>query len=324
MTMARRRKTLRKRVYTYEQLDAKGLRWTKKTARSGSTPLYGDDRYAPLYGSVRIWDGEWPYWLRMQHGKKRIAPGVSIRYKPKRMDMSLVLAYVYRAADGATLYVVPGLGKSRNKKPEVRQRIAAWKRLVPAFTPHDGSRLLQHEYAMYLLKDGQANRLDKPVPIWLSDPKAWCWDARAWKQGEAHGNNWGRLYPLFPRRCLLFATRLRKALQDGPACEVQLTKWHGWGDHWGGPKGNSLTVCTPPAGGRDGRSLTVHIAMHSSESRSFHNVDGDYGCKHCQFFAGEGMMTLVNKKLMRWKCRKDAIVGIQEWVLGCIHIPGPG
>jgi hypothetical protein len=322
--MARRRKALRKRMYTYEQLDAKQLRWDKKIVRDRPTPIYANERYAPLYGSVGFWHGDWPYWLRMQPGKKRSPPGVSIQYSHKRMETSLVLAYVYRAADGATLYVVPGLGKSRNKKPEVRRRIAAWKRLVPAFTPHDGSRLLGGEYAMYLLKDGQATRLYKPVPIWLSAPKYWCWDAKAWKEGKAWGQHWSRLYPLFPRRCMLFATRLRKALQDGPACEVQLAGGHGWGHYWGGPKGNSLTVCTPPAGGRDGRSLTVHIAMHDSESRSFHHVDGDYGYKHCQFFAGEGMMTMVNKKLLRWKCRNDAIVGIQEWVLGCIHIPGPG
>jgi hypothetical protein len=313
--MARRRKTLRKRVYTYVQLDAKMLRWAKKKVRYKDTPLYGN---------VRLSLGAWPRWRLPVTPGTLAPPGISLTYDSSRLEAPLVIARAYRAADGATLYVVPGLGKRRNKSVAVRRRISAWKRLVPAFTPHDGSRLVDGEYGVYLLKDGQVTRTDKPVPIWLSDPKSWCWDARAWKEGEAHGHNWSRAYPLFPRRCLLFATRLRKALKHGPYCEVQLSNSNGWGHYWGGPKGNALTVCTPPSGDRDGRSLTVHIAMHNHESLAFHHVDGDYGRKHCQFFAGEERMTMVNKKLMRWKCSKDAIVGIQEWVLSCIHIPGPG
>jgi hypothetical protein len=87
--------------------------------------------------------------------------------------------------------------------------------------------------------------------------------------------------------------------------------------------GASLHVCTAPTPRKDGKRLLIKVGPYTDEGRTHHHVDRDYARKHSQFFAVEEGESWRNGG-MRWKCRKDAIIGIKEWVLGDIYIPGPG
>lgn len=294
-----RRKVLTRRLYTYEQLDSKVLKWSRKQGKHKPS----------LYGNVCA-----------EFTTDRMGPGFRIRYVGK--DTQFTIAHVYRSSEG-TLYEVHGIGKARNK-PQVRRAISLWTKYAPAFTPHSPpTRLYDKDKARYLLLDGVTTNITRHQPpgIWQTMPRA-----MVPTKGEEWGNggSWNnfRSFQNFPRRCRLFATRLRKALEEEGLGVVQLRHSAAWPQHWGIPAGNALHVCTPPHGTHSGRRLVVQIAMHDANSRTFHHVDGDYAIKHCQFFALEGGKTMSD--MLRWKCSKDAINGIKEWIIGDIYIPGPG
>lgn len=297
MTMAKRRKPLKQRLYTYEQLNAKFFRKIRGGARGPHD--------VALYGRVGL----------DYRGGGRMRNGISIVYRGKHGTIRL--ATVFRLLEG-TMYTVHGIGKQRNKKL-VRHQIDLWQRYAPAFTPQT-MRLYEGEERHYLVRDGKVTPIGEPLGAWLTMPSTMVPKPREWSWGGPNLQHKFRSLQNFPRRCLLFATRLRKSLADDGQGEVQLRNWHDWGN-WR-PEGNTLHVCTPPSTRRDGRQLVVHIAMHDAESRKFHHIDGDWGIKHCQFFALERGKD--RSHTMRWKCARDAINGIKEWIIGDIYIPGPG
>jgi hypothetical protein len=299
MTMAKRRKALKQRLYTYDQLNAKFYRAMRAGAPSPQEVW--------LYGRVGL----------DYRGGGRMQNGIVLMYRGRHGTTRL--ATVYRLLDGGTMYTVHGVGKKRNKKL-VRYQIDKWERYAPAFTPQT-TRLYEGEQRHYLLRDGKVTSLGQPLGAWLTMPSAMVPKPREWSWGGRTLQHKFRSFQNFPRRCLLFATRLRQALAEDGLGEVQLRNNHDWGYHWQ-PEGNTLHVCTPPSTGRDGRQLVVHIAMHDTESRKFHHSDGDWGVKHSQFFALERGQN--KSHMLRWKCARDAINGVKEWIIGDIYIPGPG
>lgn len=293
--MGRRRKVLKRRLYTYEQLDAKHL--TASRAGLGGAPLYGN--------------------VHVTYTPGRMQPGLCIAYVGKQLRVTF--ATVYRTRDG-TLYQVEGIGQDRNNA-RIRKAIGLWERYVPAFTPYDGPRLHGGVSRRYLLLDGMVMQAPDRVGLWKTMPRAMV--PRREKWGLGGGWNDFKNFENFPRRCRLFATRLRQSLEADGMGEVQLRNHHDWANHWHIiPSGNSLHVCTPPTDTQDGRKLVVHIAMHDPDSRSHHHVDGDFAIKHCQFLAIEHGKT--HRDVLRWKCSRDAINGIREWIIDDIYIPGPG
>jgi len=297
--MTHHRKALKQRLYTYEQLNAKFFRKMRSGVR-GTHEVFLYGRVGPEYRSGG----------RMQNG-------IDIVYRGRHGTIRL--ATVFRLLDG-TMYTVHGIGKQRNKSKLLRHQIELWKRYAPAFTPQT-TRLYGQEEKHYLLRDSQVTPLGEPLGAWLTMPSTMVPKPREWSWGGANNRFKFRSLQNFPRRCKLFATRLRKSLAEDGQGEVQLRHWHDWGNHWR-PEGNTLHVCTPPSTRRDGRQLVVHIAMHDAESRHYHHIDGDWGLKHCQFFALERGKDRSN--MLRWKCARDAINGIKEWIIGDIYIPGPG
>jgi hypothetical protein len=297
--MTHHRKPLKQRIYTYERLNSRLF----KHVRSGK-----DAYQLYLYGRVGV---GYAAGGRMLHG-------IDIVYRGKHGNIRL--ATVYRLLDGDTMYTVYGIGKQRNKSKVLRHQIELWKRYAPAFTPQT-TRLYAGAAQHYLVRDGTVTPLASPLGTWLTVPSTMVPKPREWSWGGANNRFKFRSLQNFPRRCLLFATRLRKSLAEDGQGEVQLRHWHDWGNHWR-PEGNTLHVCTPPSTRRDGRQLVVHIAMHDSESRHYHHIDGDWGLKHCQFFALERGKD--KSHMLRWKCARDAINGIKEWIIGDIYIPGPG
>lgn len=292
--MGRRKKTLAKRLYTFEQLDAKWRRGNKRGT------------HGKLYGNVKV-------------GRSLRTPNaLRVSYTGKRCAFNI--AHVHRGYDGSTVYHVLGIGAARNK-PSMRRNIDLWMRYAPVFTPLDpGERLCSGSGVWYRLHNGEITRLHSRPGLWLSWPSTGRPSPDQWMAGNKHVAT----FPNFQRRCRLFATRLKKSLADLPDSVMQLIMN---GEHPppyimpGGP-GVELQVFTPPTEWQDGRALTVKMCMHDVESRHFHHVDGDFGMAHNQFFALE-----IGKKLhdmLRWKCSKDAIVGIKEWIIGDIYIPGPG
>lgn len=288
--MARRR-VLKRRLYTYEQLATRRRRYD-----------------TPLYGSVRI-----------SHTDN--CAGHRLRYINGKTGTSFLMADIYRT-DVGTLYEVHGIGEGRNK-PSYRKAIELWRRYVPVFTPHDaGQRLYKGDRARYLLTGGVAVPLqDHEVPgVWLTMPRSMVPKRESWALGDPAQKF--HLLPNFIRRSRLFATRLKKKVEADDMGVVQLRYGTDWSGNWFRLCGNALQVCTPPQGSRNGRRLVVEIGVHNTESRRYFHIDGDYAIKHCQFVARED-----GKKwddCLRWKCSRDAILGIKEWIIGDIYIPGPG
>jgi hypothetical protein len=314
--MAKRRKKLKQKILTYGEIDARITRHYKKHKNKDCT--------APLYGSVSV---QIPaissnHFQIVWYGNLRRAGGPSV-------NRIIRLASVFALSDGDTGYVVPGIGKVRNNTEEDQAMIKIWRRYIGAFTPHDPTdRILQKWSHPYRLRDGKAVPLTDchwahPChPIMLG-----CW----WLMPTVNRPDWNRWlhgwddefkgFPKFLARSKRFANDLRKRLADGPTAVVQLlhrNEGFNFGFH---EKGLQLHVCLPPTRTQEGERLVIQGAMHTKESRQFHHVDGDYAPRHSQYFAWR--QGDPKSQVMRWKCGKDALNGIVEWVLSSIHIPGP-
>jgi hypothetical protein len=251
--------------------------------------------------------------------------GFVIQYSGEKTKVDL--ATVYLGAGGDTVYAVTQPVRSgTDDKSRQAWRLACrkWREYVPLFTPSAGEPTSEARY--WRVRDGAATPCPVKPGVWRT-PRPWT--SRISRTRDEWAETYAAMYPKFPRRCRLFVTRLRKALAHGP--EATASPVGDGGEFVGSrhlpstfvrQRGPRLCVCTAPTATQDSRRLWVKIWMHDLESRTHHHVDGDYGYKHNQFYAVEEGKTWTD--VMRWKCRKDAIVGIQEWVLGCIHIPGPG
>jgi hypothetical protein len=293
MNMAKPRKKLAPRLYTYEKLESL-LR------------LHGaGKRSHRLYNCIAV---------------NRHDPYIQIVYCAK--SLRVVLATVGRGSNGDTVYTVPGMG-SRGKTPESAAAIRKWRQYVPVFTPCDGKPFAAGTFRHWRVRDGVATWCERKPGTWMHVPRSVDVTPDKWADVNA------KMYPNFPRRCKFFATRLRKALAAGPPAVMSLLSlrssrdtnplWNIVCAHGDGPR---LSVCTPPTATQDGRRLLVTVLLHDKDSRQHHHIDGDYGIKHNQFIALEDGKALRGNCL-RWKCSKDAIAGIAEWIIGDNYIPGP-
>jgi hypothetical protein len=289
---------MKKRIYTYGQLDA-------ILHRRGELSQYRS-LGAALYGSVRV-EAHAGY------------SALFICYDGK--PVSYRIAEVHSVAGGDTLYrVLRAPDEVRKATPAVR---AKWRKYVTMFTPRTvKGRVLRSDHARwYRIRNGTATEMaDVPrdAVSWLPRnrslllPKSSRPTSQQWVQGNEQ-------YPKFARRSLRFVSDLRKALATGPKAELQLIyqseKPHSTYFH---ARRLYLHVCLPPTERSPSKRLIVGIAMHDKESRTHFHVDGDYAIKHCQFDAYD----CGTKEWTRWPCRRDAIIGIKEWVMSSIYIPG--
>ena len=288
-------KKLRKKVYTYEQLEA--ILHARKT---------GTRRSTSLYGSVIVALAQRP------------PCAIAIAYDTDRLVVPL--AYVYRAANGDTAYSVVSPDRYYRKENPARYktRLATWKRYVRAFTPYDERRVFADDIRMhYIVRDGVATHVPRLPGVWQHVPRGLLPEPKNWAKPFER-----RKYKTLARRCRLFATRLKRALADGPPCVVQVfDELHGYHAHI--PfVGATLHVCTAPTAEQNGKRLLIKVGPYDDAGRTHHHVDGDYARKHSQFFAVEEGKSW-REGGMRWKCSKDAIAGITEWILGDLYIPGP-
>lgn len=305
--MAKRRKKLRQRLYTFEQLERKIVR-----------AIAAKTNPARLYGNV-ILEGRYSR--------------IDIVYQCKQGKA--LLASVFRMSDGDTGYVVHGYGRVRNAGNA--QRLShAWMRYAPVFTPiREGQRLLQRRATVFRIRDGEPQQVshhpdvtpDEFTPAGCSiavckwrtqQPKDWISDSSL------------DTFPRFKARALAFYRSLRKRLSTGMPAVVQLT------DHYqslaltefrrralahGRMFGICLAVSTPPTRTQTGRRLHVLIRMHDKDSRAATGVDFDYGALHCHVLAVEHGKPYSS--CMEWKSARAALVGIHEWVNDTLYIPGP-
>ena len=310
--MAKRRKKLKQKILTYGEIDARIARYYKKHKNPDcSVTLYGGV-------SVRIPAINSNHFQIVWEGKLHRAGDT----------VGLVLARVFALSDGDTGYVVSGVGKARHNTDEEAAEIKVWRRYVAAFTPHDPKeRILFKRSVAYRIRDGKAVRLTDFPMAYLAHPvMPGCW----WSMPTANRPDWKRwqyayedefkTFPKFLARSKRFANDLRKRLADGPTAVVQLLH-RNEGARFDGRGGLQLHVCLPPTRTKEGQRLVIQGSMHDKESRAFHLVDSDYAPRHSQYFAWQ--QGSPKSQVMRWKCGKDALNGIVEWVLSSIHIPGP-
>lgn len=291
-------KKLRKKVYTYEQLEA--ILVARKKGRRKTTALYG---------SVLV-RGTYPD----RHS-------IEIAYYTDRITVPL--ARVYRAADGASVYWVlppPDLHRRRKDYWIYKRTADIWKRYIRVFTPYDAPRVFSHPTLRYLVSGGVATPVSEMPGCWQSFPRGTV--ALEPGQWATEFLRSARKYHTVTRRARVFATRLRKTLEDGPPTVTQVfDPLHGDRAHI--PfVGAQLHVCTAPTRTQRGKRLLIKVGPYDDAGRTHHHVDGDYARKHSQFFAVEEGKSWRDGG-MRWKCSKDAIAGITEWILGDLYIPGP-
>ena len=313
--MAKRRKKPVSKILTYGELDA-------RTTRAPSGERFHDFE-AALYRNVRVE----PYaigahWFVIHwRGNLRAAGG------PDK-EVSVVLAQVYALHGGATGYVVPGVGKVSNKTPIDKAMARIWRKYVGVFTPHDPKhRLPDRQHAVYRLLNGVvtpwrwSSTGRSPEGCWLTLPTCNRPKPSLWAKGVTHRKDFTN-FPKFRARSTRFARDLKKSLADGPTAVMQyLLQSECTVTAQFLADGVDLQVCLPPTRTTQGKRLVVRAAMHTQESRQYFHVDGDYTPRHSQYMCWEHGTPRM--QLMRWKCGKEALIGIKEWVLSSIHIPGP-
>jgi len=317
--MAKRRKKLTPKILTYGEIDRRITRHYKKLKNANCT--------VPLYGSVvvRIPATNCNHFEIRWYGNLRPAGGPDI-------EASIPLASVFDLSGGDTGYIVRGCGKGMpidNTKANAASR-KIWKRYVGVFTPYNittGSLREGHSQHYRVSQGGISSDAIHHAETTVAHPIfPGCW----WSMPTANRPDWKRWqygyedefkgFPKFWSRSKRFATDLRKRLADGPTAVVQLLH-RNEGHRFITTKGLQLHACLPPTRTRQGKRLVIQGSMHDLESRQFHHVDGDYGPRHSQYFAW--LQGDPKSQVMRWKCSKDALNGIIEWVLGSIYIPGP-
>lgn len=317
-----RKKVLTKRVYTFEQLTERWTRWRKREVRASAGKWQRAGFDCPLRGGMVV----------TGHYLKSC---LILKYVSKQFSFDL--ARVYRASGGDTVYEVCGVGfhpaacvavglaaaaKDKRAKQMAFWR-KAWRRYAPMFTPVEPATTLGAITVYYRLHDGVATpcgRVDNTGPdsqgVWLSRTAVYSSPTPAEWAAEYTA------YPNFPRRAAVFYTRLRKEVVDAGIGEAKPMRDEPMGWHGEPGPGLRFEVCSPPSRHRNGRRLLVSMAMYDREGRRFHHVDGDYAPQHSQFFAREEGKSRA--ETVRWKCVADALVGIKEWIIGDIYIPGPG
>lgn len=306
--------TQTKKVRTFEQLDALLRKRGQEPEELGIRTGWGA-KFARVYGSVYV----------------RGSPGsryLNLVRNPGKMpeDGYMDIATVTSVAGGDTLYTVVGCGRGTLARNHRTHRFT-WRRLARRLTPYDGLKC-KGEWGYLVKKDGRFEYLppgtDGPRPSLLYPSSLLPNGPTAWGSDYAKVSS----YPNFIDRAKRFARALRVAVDGQFGARVQLL----WARHaatYRPTNGPSiwLHVCLEPHATQDAKRLLIAIAMHDEASRRFFRVSGDYGKRHCQFLATDldayDMQRGGSYYKYRWKCQADAIIGIKEWVLGSLYIPGP-
>jgi hypothetical protein len=186
MNMARRRKKLAPRLYTYGQLE------------SLMRLFYAGKRTTILYGGVAVG-------ARPNAGG---LPYLEITYSAA--NWYITLARVYRGDGDSTVYAV--VGPPRNADPAVRKRqLFAWKRYAPAFTPHREKRLIAGGISVwYRVRDGVVTHCPSRPGVWLHPPR----------RAGVYDRQWGKCNPYLAYRSRALIARLRKGAAVEPGCVI--------------------------------------------------------------------------------------------------------
>lgn len=321
--MARQQDMSTPKILTYRQLEARLIR-----ARC-DRPQYDRDPAAVLlktalvkkYGIAGIDD------LRLCGAVKAVSSkeaGVRIRWEgtPSFVEnpTSIDLARVYAASDGDTAYWIQPTPINRSSR-----RI--WKRYIRMLTPHrTGDPVTDNDTTVYRIQRGVATRA--PVftagstlglGVWRLPPATHrATSLKNWAEGDdVRGEHTSRKrwigFPKYMSRCRRFASVLRERLAETDAIIVLSSP----NAHSGGCE---LIVCLPPTRTRDSTLLRVVIAMHTEESVKHFGINREWGKRHSQYVGREQDERAA--VAFRWKCGKEAIEGITEWVLNATYIPG--
>jgi hypothetical protein len=294
---------IKRKVRTYEQLDRMLCKRPTRGNFLVSTNVYGKVNAAVDY--------------------TKSDPDLILRYVAQDGHYHFEVARVWRVANGDTVYRVAGC------KTEIRKEAAGRKRYrnyVQRLTPRviTGRTPREHDYEWFRIRDGVATHIEAPPkgrPFHCRTlPKCVLPTIKEWlNPAVAKG------LPKFVARSRAFAVNLRRELGDSLPCVVQLITERQTPAQvlYASPR-VCLHVCTPPTATTVGRRLVVAISPHDTDSRAHFHVDGDYAVRHSQFACWEyrGGKAATDTHL-RWPCARDAIVGIKEWVLGGVFIPGP-
>lgn len=289
-----------KRVYTYDQLDAILRR------RGEKHPKLLGLWMARLYGNVYV-------------STTHTGAGLSIRYVGSDRTPGFMPATVYKIAGGDTMYRVSGVDKDSRKD---KRRRALYRDVVHRFTPRVIVGRVPADSEWFRIHDGVARPMPAPkevrnVPVncslaYASVTRPSCKEWLA--EHQTH-------HPKLCGRARSFYVRLRKALQDGLPCTVQLVRPLEvpiWARRSSSP---TLHVCLPPSEREPSRRLFVAVSNHDLYSRRHFGVDGDFGHRHAQVI-GMTPKGVSGWEELRWKSTRDAIVGVKEWVMNSVYIPG--
>lgn len=286
-------KTMKQRIYTYDQLES-------ILYRRGGEPNKHGHITARLYSSMHVVAHRQPY-VRL------VRVGSDGRH-------GFTLAYIWKVAGGDTVYCVapPSDDLRRSKQGRARYRTDCKR-----FTPREFTGRLPHDWAWYRIHNGVARTIaaaktvvDGPPNCSLLLPRCTRPTYAEWVAPHiAH-------HPKLCGRAKAFFTRLRRELKDGPACDVQILRQAERPSMFP-PTGLYMQVVMPPTERGRSPKLFVAVCNHDVHSRRHFHIDGDFAVRHAHVIG-----KVSGKDELQWRSTRDAIVGIKEWVMANIYIPG--
>lgn len=290
-------KRLKQRLYTFDQLHA------RVTKARGPVQIYGSLYAEPVLNKIAVyWNGD----------PRRVGvPDVFAK------NAEVPIANVYDLSDGESGYVIQSnLRLTRPLEGIDRAKRKIWKRYVRAFTPYDGTRLLWRDKRapQYRVKQHEDGSTQATYVGTSHDILFGVWGTRTVAPERFDKDKVAR-YPRFYARCRRFFNDLRKGLKDGPECRVEMYD----ATMYDGQPKVIVNAYLPPTRTQESKCLRIYACIHKPESRRRFGISVDWAKMHSHYMAGE----LHTDKAFEWKCGKDALAGVTEWVLSSLHIPGP-
>lgn len=295
-----------KRVYTYDELDAILRRRSEK------------------HDKVYVWMARLRSTVHVTTTYTGV--GFALRSVSENDQHGFEFARIYRAAGGDTIYRVLGLDKDKAKHARVR---AVYRRAVGRFTPHDivGKTPTTTCGQWFRVHDGEARSIRIPDHATDGTPLN-CWLGFHPVTRPAYAkwlSRWQEQHPRLCNRARSFYVRLRRELKDGLPCTVQIINdLEVPRGMWYRPNGPAMHVCVPPTDRGRSQKLVLVVHNHDLSSRRHFGVDGDFGHRHAQVWGAvvDAAFSGHKPEVLRWKSTRDAIVGVKEWVMNSVYIPG--
>jgi hypothetical protein len=253
---------------------------------------------------------------------------ISLFFLDKQGGLDFRVADVWSVAGGDTTYRVfaPSADSGYRRNP---MRRSMYRKAVHRFTPRVITGRTPKDDEWYRLHDGVASTLAptsymashrQPGNHWRTQPRCTRPSYAEWlAPHKAH-------HPKLCGRAKAFYIRLRRELEGGLPCVVQLLRPMEWLMTSGGVQqsGPMLHVCLPPTEKDPSAQLYLSVGNHSADTRKRLHVDGDFAIRHSRVLgvAASPSGGPGGQKRFEWKSTKDAIIGVKEWVLGSVYIPG--